>query len=233
MAEFWNSLSSLAFCVMAAIGLYWTRRGRLEPRFQLLYAAVGLIGIGSTAFHACLLYTAQLLDEVPMMYGMLLWAYIMIFMRRKAAGALAIGVFVLGTVSWTAVAVAVTLRHPVVAQVGFMVVILCSSVFAVQHYANEDAVGRHLFHCYILFGCLGALCWALDRSQCALLRHLPLRLPNPQLHAWWHVFMSLNCNFGAAFVAYARARYIGCRARLEPLPLHLPRVVHEPRHKAS
>lgn len=36
---------------------------------RLLYQSLGVVGLGSMAFHATLLHTAQLSDELPMVYA--------------------------------------------------------------------------------------------------------------------------------------------------------------------
>lgn len=70
VAEFWNTLSSLAFVLLSSFGVFWVWKHRLEERFLLAYASTGVIGIGSVLFHATLKRTSQLLDEVPMLFGM-------------------------------------------------------------------------------------------------------------------------------------------------------------------
>ena len=39
-------------------------------------------------------------------------------------------------------------------------------------------------------------CWLTDQFGCELLYNLPFGLPNPQLHAWWHVLCGFNCHIG-------------------------------------
>lgn len=52
----------------------WLLFGRVTASFQL-DQGVGLVGLGSFAFHATLQYEAQLADELPMIYvgSMSLW----------------------------------------------------------------------------------------------------------------------------------------------------------------
>lgn len=54
---------------MGFYGLVHAYRLGYEKRFQLAFALVALIGIGSMAFHGTLLYAGQALDELPMIYG--------------------------------------------------------------------------------------------------------------------------------------------------------------------
>eukprot|EP00665_Eupelagonemidae_sp_cell47_P001250 gene1250-4664_t len=87
VAEWWNAASSLLISLCGA-------------------AAVVVVGLGSTAFHATLLFPMQLLDELPMIYAMCVWWYVWFELhslrpRRWLAPALAAG------------AAAVTVAHAV------------------------------------------------------------------------------------------------------------------------
>lgn len=66
IAEFWNTLSNapiIAFSLMCWIQCW---RNGLEMRYHLASLSFLLVGIGSAAFHATLLFKNQLLDELPM-----------------------------------------------------------------------------------------------------------------------------------------------------------------------
>jgi dihydroceramidase len=68
VAEFWNTLSSLAIFAVGAFGLWtwWRARTTVERRFGTCYVSLAVIGLGSAAFHATLLRLPQALDELPM-----------------------------------------------------------------------------------------------------------------------------------------------------------------------
>lgn len=66
IAEIKNSVSSLPIILL---GLYYLRKK------MLVGLCVMFIGIGSTIFHATLLYEGQLLDEIPMLYLILILFY--------------------------------------------------------------------------------------------------------------------------------------------------------------
>jgi dihydroceramidase len=38
--------------------------------------------------------------------------------------------------------------------------------------------------------------WLIDQHACDVLHNLPFGIPNPQLHAWWHVLCGYNCHLG-------------------------------------
>ncbi|GMI10210.1 hypothetical protein TrVE_jg7108 [Triparma verrucosa] len=72
IAEFANSTTSLIYCLLAVFS-YIESMEQLSKdpgaiKFQLLLVSLWSVGIGSTLFHGTLLYWAQLLDELPMVY---------------------------------------------------------------------------------------------------------------------------------------------------------------------
>lgn len=84
VAEFWNTLSSLAIFGAGAYGLWrwWDHRDELEPRFGACFASLAVIGLGSAAFHATLLRLPQALDELPMVWLSLACFYCLVARRE-------------------------------------------------------------------------------------------------------------------------------------------------------
>lgn len=79
VAEWWNTLSSLPLVILGIYGLVRVLRARgVEPRFAVAFAAMTLVGVGSTAFHGTLLKSAQALDELPMIYCGLTFVYLIV-----------------------------------------------------------------------------------------------------------------------------------------------------------
>mmetsp|Transcript_87209 Transcript_87209/g.244717 ORF Transcript_87209/g.244717 Transcript_87209/m.244717 type:complete len:297 (-) Transcript_87209:149-1039(-) len=75
VAELFNTLSCVPMIVVSLRGLYLARKYRLEPRIYLCWMGIGVIGVGSGLFHGTLQWSGQALDELPMMYFSLLFAY--------------------------------------------------------------------------------------------------------------------------------------------------------------
>lgn len=63
-----NTITNAIFCDFAVLGMLATWRYGMEQRFYWTYFTLFIIGIGSWAFHASLLYHFQLLDELPMLF---------------------------------------------------------------------------------------------------------------------------------------------------------------------
>lgn len=87
VAEWWNTLSSLPLVFLGLYGLWHSVRLRrqLEPRFAVLFAALAVVGAGSVAFHGTMLKVAQAADELPMIYGGLVFLYCLVTRRPSPA----------------------------------------------------------------------------------------------------------------------------------------------------
>jgi dihydroceramidase len=83
VAEMWNAASSLPMVVLGLFGAWRAFRGRpiVEGRYLVAFLGLALIGVGSTAFHGTLLRSAQALDELPMIYASLVFAYCVVNRR--------------------------------------------------------------------------------------------------------------------------------------------------------
>jgi len=101
VAEFWNTISNLPMIVLGLFGIYYTyviisrhptskskliaTSGTQENigRFTVGFFFLFLVGVGSTLFHATLLYHYQLMDELPMILGSLVFVYISLDLRSS------------------------------------------------------------------------------------------------------------------------------------------------------
>lgn len=79
IAEFYNTISNLPLITLATIGIInaFSKRELFGYRFVIVYCFLWLVGIGSFMFHMTLLYPFQLLDELPMIFGSLVFLYIL------------------------------------------------------------------------------------------------------------------------------------------------------------
>lgn len=69
IAEFYNTLSSVAILLAAGYSTYKAVRAGLRKRLILPIALMAVVGVGSIAFHGTLLFPGQALDELPMIYA--------------------------------------------------------------------------------------------------------------------------------------------------------------------
>ena len=97
IAEFWNTISNLVIILLPLYGIYWSLKLRSKYRSlkkqqknlslnpigsfkvptTIIFCHIGLllVGLGSWLFHMTLLYPMQLLDEIPMLWGMSFFIY--------------------------------------------------------------------------------------------------------------------------------------------------------------
>jgi len=75
VAEFFNTITSLPAFFFAVYGLILTFKYGYDKRFIVVNAMIGMVGLGSAAFHGTLLYTGQIMDELPMVYASLALLY--------------------------------------------------------------------------------------------------------------------------------------------------------------
>jgi len=61
IAEFFNTITSLPAAFLALYGLYLTYKYGYDKRFIVVNLLVGMVGVGSAAFHGTLLYTGQVI----------------------------------------------------------------------------------------------------------------------------------------------------------------------------
>lgn len=78
-----NTFTNVAFIALALFGVHACRREGLPSRFTITHAGIALVGIGSFAFHATLLYECQLLDELPMIYTSLVLSYCILETNKR------------------------------------------------------------------------------------------------------------------------------------------------------
>jgi dihydroceramidase len=203
VAETWNSLTSLLYIVPAFLGLINARAylGE-EKRFYVLLGSIALVGVGSTAFHATLLYPYQLMDELPMFYLVLTASFILLH-RDGTKGALTSKVALVAALGITAL-LALTPKDSPLHTLGRGFLTLGFTFCFIYIFYSSCAVSSELLSLgtpgargaagdvsrlfEVAFGAFvfAILCWIVDIMRCGWLHTLPFY---PQLHAvGWHVF---------------------------------------------
>eukprot|EP01012_Entosiphon_sulcatum_P057986 TRINITY_DN818_c0_g1_i2.p1 TRINITY_DN818_c0_g1~~TRINITY_DN818_c0_g1_i2.p1 ORF type:complete len:319 (+),score=46.92 TRINITY_DN818_c0_g1_i2:24-959(+) len=209
IAEFWNTLSSVAMVIVGLAGMFahWhshSASGRdsglpePEQRFRLAFFLVAIVGVGSILFHMTLQHIPQLLDELPMVWSAVCMAYASLEDRptRRFGKWLpwAMGLY----------AALVTVVAFVVPEKGvwhnvsrglILSAFTPSEIYCIYKAIKFSTLPaarriRHLFILGLIFWHLGLVCWVADITLCKHLYTLPLGLPNPQLHAYWHLLAS-------------------------------------------
>jgi len=237
VAEFFNTMTSLPAAFLALHGLYLTYKYGYDKRFYVVNFLVGLVGIGSAAFHGTLLYTGQIMDELPMVYASLSLLYAVLEMEAdKKPVYRYLAPVILG---YGAMFTAVYLYLPsffIFFLVGYIFGILtlvyqCSIIFrrpttlSHQKVFIVSAVGLYIG---------GWLCfWIPEILFCDQLQAL-------NFHAWWHVTSTLGAFVMVVFATFQRELHRGRRPQLNynkfiGIPIlpyvHIPSTVENEQNK--
>ncbi|KAL0581055.1 alkaline ceramidase ydc1 [Marasmius crinis-equi] len=220
IAEIANTFSNLVTVYCALFGAFNMFREQLPNRFLVGYLGFALVGLGSFAFHATLLYEAQLADELPMIYvsSMSLWllydraqGFSTRSLRTQMHVALLITFDVLFTWAYS------IYRNPIFHQIVFAI-LMVTSVLRVIYLLRVSPVGdripeekRRVINKWFIIGAatfaFGFLIWNLDNIYCDLLIKLKAYVGHPiafllEGHAWWHILTALGTYYMIFGVSY-------------------------------
>jgi dihydroceramidase len=219
VAEWWNTVSNLSLVLLSLVALAGVVRERHETRILIMTIACLTVGVGSAVFHGTLSHLGQQSDELPMVWAISSWTFVLYamdpaFERRSPLK--------VDRMKWFLVTYCVlfsamhwNLRLVVAFQTAFMAKSIIAGVMLLQQLrACKDPAATMLGKVYAFGMFSGFTAWLIDVHFCEVLHELPYGLPNPELHAWWHVLTGLACYSGPAFLAYRRAELLGRRPRI-------------------
>ncbi|CAJ0630790.1 4861_t:CDS:2 [Entrophospora sp. SA101] len=219
IAEFFNTLSSFCMVCVGIFGMYMHSKG-FETRFLICFATIIVVGIGSILFHGTLLFSLQLFDEVPMMFCVTTLCYSIIENKKtRRFGRW----FPIALATWCLLITSIMifsgryhhdkkmqLIEVFVFQVSFAIMagffyiyisllMVRPKLYSTKHIKTLWITGSLVF----LIGYIG---WNVDMHFCSWMNQLPFSLPNPQLHAWWHLTASYGSYVMCVLVAYDRSK---------------------------
>lgn len=217
VAEFWNTISNVGLILAGCIGAYLKLKEKLEFRFVILDFYILSIGLGSAMFHATLLFHSQLADELPMVWEILHWTYVIREMyntANSASGKLAKRLIIFG-VAWTFVSPIIHRQHPVLFQLLFgCLQFFCLYSVTRMYKKCENVMSRRLYWAYLISGLVAFAFWLVDQSACSMLqgtfsgyswwRYLG------SLHGYWHLLMAVHAYSGSLFSATIRLETLRC-----------------------
>lgn len=223
VAELFNSASSLAI-VAAGVAGWLLHRRVLERRFLFAFGLLALVGVGSVAFHGTLRRELQASDELPMLYLVVLLVYVLVENRAQRRFG---GWFPAALVAYAAVATYLNMFTQGEAQFAFFhttfgaLELFCLCSVYLIHRRMDDPRARRLFRVGMSCYALAITLWFIDLRFCHLLSGtLPGHgVPNPQLHAVWHVLVSCGFYLLVLVIASARLRVLGRGRRIDFTPL--------------
>ncbi|RKO92614.1 ceramidase, partial [Blyttiomyces helicus] len=220
LAEAWNASSNIFFQILPLIGLVSVWKTHAEARFAVAYVALMLTGVGSFLFHGTLLYSAQLLDELPMVFGGCVSVYVQLQMwgtpRHRPLTVALLALYGLSTAL-----IYLYLRAPIFFQSSFGILtffqVLLNGVNVAWAAAAYPAHKRTLWGGFAAgvgaFLAAYAL-WTLDQKLCPTLQSTRAVLGYPlspllELHAWWHVLTAFAGYVAVSGAQFARALVLG------------------------
>lgn len=207
-----NSFTNIGFIGLALFGARNCVLQNLPLRFTLTNLGIAFVGCGSFAFHATLLYEAQLLDELPMIYTSLVLSYCILEDSRRGEPAKGGMWLPVGLVAVAALITAgyLALPNPVLHQVAYAVIQIITTLRVLYLLYSKgsplNASPESRAKCKMIkrsyqFGTIvfltGFLIWNVDNIFCDSLRLVRARVGTPfsavfQGHAWWHILVSCS-----------------------------------------
>lgn len=175
VAEMFNTGSSLAMVVAGLLGLI--RERALPVRYRVAFALLVLVGLGSVAFHATLRFETQMLDELPMVYLVLVVVHAISGVRARWP-------FVLAGIVLTVLCAGNRGQTQFfIFQLGFgsLEVFALAKTWMLQRTAPPET--RRLYRYGMLSYAVAVIAWFIDIRFCAVIGDL-------KLHAVWHVLVS-------------------------------------------
>mmetsp|Transcript_4607 Transcript_4607/g.6884 ORF Transcript_4607/g.6884 Transcript_4607/m.6884 type:complete len:292 (+) Transcript_4607:34-909(+) len=196
IAEFWNTLSNAAIVGMAVYGYLLSKKYYNDICVELCCIGLGVVGIGSTAFHATLWYWGQMLDELPMVWAACTFVYAIPSreFRKKYNFLLMLGCAGYG-IGVTIIYLIVNFPafHEICYGIAVAATIIQLIIFMKKHkdQREKDILSKLLFHS-MAYSAGAFFVWNIDNLLCIHLRSFRKSLGWPfenltQLHAWWHV----------------------------------------------
>ncbi|XP_064615596.1 alkaline ceramidase 3-like [Liolophura sinensis] len=217
IAEFWNTISNLIMIIPPLLcAVYYLRNG-LETRLVMCQISLLAVGLGSWCFHMTLLYSMQLLDELPMIWGTSFLLYSLLelekplFTRNQL---LQVGLFMYCLV---VTVIYLLVRNPLFFQgsYGLMVfAVVMKSWHIISRHGWKLRLKIHVLA--LLSYCTGVILWLIDQHYCssvrALRQHMGPGLGTvTQLHALWHLCAGFGTYIGILFGFHSR--YVILRKR--------------------
>ncbi|CAF1226107.1 unnamed protein product [Didymodactylos carnosus] len=202
IAEFWNCISSFSMCILAGLLLVRGLYNRIENRFLLSSLCFGLVGFGSAYFHGTLTHLGQMTDELPMVYSMIIWWFILFRMdklehlkSKKTVINISLVFGIFYALLWTYVH---SLQTFVLIFQGHFTLMVFGGIIKLTYLYRQTQHHtrwiKYLIMVYVGLLAPAIICWIIDQRLCE--RMNTVSVFNPQLHAWWHLICAIDCHVG-------------------------------------
>jgi dihydroceramidase len=177
IAEPANTVSSLAMVLAGIYGV--VRHRRLPSRYRVANALLALVGVGSVAFHGTLKFELQMLDELPMLYLVLVIVYILVDGGRRLTFGFAFYALALSLMASLTRGTAQFYTFHL--SFGSLEVFALAKTYLLQRRGPFGV--KRLYALGMSLYALGIAVWFADLKYCAV-------VSSYALHAVWHVLVS-------------------------------------------
>ncbi|KAL4220740.1 Alkaline ceramidase 3 [Mactra antiquata] len=219
IAEFWNTVSNVSMILPPLVTVFLLIKQNFEPRLIACHISLLSVGFGSWCFHMTLLYSMQLLDELPMIWGSAFLIYAIVMVEEppnKSNIPLQIALF---TYCSIVTIVYICSNVPVFFQIAYAIMVLCMVFSCARLIRGLHTCNKNIFIAGVFSYGMGFFLWNIDNSFCTSLRSIrevtgPLS-PIFELHAWWHLLAGLGTYLGLIFVADTRCTVLGIKSSIK------------------
>jgi len=232
VAEFWNACSSLSFIVMSIVGSWLTLKYRLEKRFLICFLSIFIMGFGSVLFHATLLRSTQVLDEIPMILSAFSFLYILGTMQdhtldeeKRKSQHWRLGILLSGIGTLFTLLYFLFPENPIILQAAFVALVCYVTWGNFKMYLKYRVDTQHpeakmLLEVSMFSFMLGSILWLIEPRVCVYVGWM-------NLHAWWHILVCYGIYLCVLFYKYIRLSALGKRPSIIPFstPTLLPSVL--------
>lgn len=213
VAEFWNTISNVVMIIPPLLGCLRSLKEEMEHRVTLSYFALFCVGIGSWCFHMTLLYEMQLLDELPMIWGSIVFVFVLFEAYTPPGQQSHKLVTLLVFYSVFVTVIYVTMKSPLIHQTAYAILVLTLVYKAIDVALKCDKWSRKMVVLGTIIYATGFILWNIDNLFCHHLRYirylLPVGLkPLAQFHLWWHFLSGYSTYLHIVFASYIRYKYL-------------------------
>lgn len=192
IAEPLNTFSNLSFVIFGLLGAIHEIQQCAKRSYVILHSTIACIGIGSMLFHGTLTTLGQQLDELPMVWHLLMAMYCV---NRDAVGtdvqAKRIVTSLLLVYAVVFSVLHVMLKTTTAFQVHFGALLGLCLIRMYTRFRKVDPGenGKQIITLFASSGLAAFGFWLLDYHACDWVSQLPI---NPQGHSMWHLCMGYS-----------------------------------------
>lgn len=188
VAEFWNSSSSLIYCVLGLVGAAQAMHARCCRLYVLMFLTLAVTGAGSAIFHGTMRWWGELLDEIPMVFLAYLFLLGLQGIHPLTSNAR-------GKMFYTTVTLTITVGIAAYVKYKFYEIFLHMFTLAIilslgiVHTSRPRCMQTNQFFRLVIAELLvGKTVWSIEHHLCGMSKVVPY------LHVVWHI--------SSAFAAY-------------------------------